>query len=238
MQAFLAILRYDLGQLVRSWITRIWLPLLIAPALFLVAVAANADELASETLGAYIAAVLVPISGLAVAVLSSAAISGEAGIITDGILSRSVSRSEYMAAKVLSRLGFSAMIYMIVMIPFTYLILRYAAPDTDLVGVIVGLLVVCLLFTFLGALGIAFSTLFSNVLLAVLGLLLVVVLSGFVLQFLGLTWMSTTAVIYGLPETFRGTTPAWDLTRIFLVFTSLTAVSIATAFWVFRERDL
>ena len=47
MQAFLAILRYDLGLLTRSWITRIWLPLLIAPALFLVAVAANEDELAS-----------------------------------------------------------------------------------------------------------------------------------------------------------------------------------------------
>ena len=47
MQAFLAILRYDLGQLTRSWITRIWLPLLVASALVLVAVAANQDELAS-----------------------------------------------------------------------------------------------------------------------------------------------------------------------------------------------
>ncbi|MGE3855411.1 MAG: hypothetical protein AB7G21_00490, partial [Dehalococcoidia bacterium] len=96
MQAFLAILRYDLGLLTRSWITRIWLPLLVAPALFLVAVAANEDELASETLAAYLAAVLIPISGLAVAVLSSSAVSGESGIIADGILSRSVTRSEYM----------------------------------------------------------------------------------------------------------------------------------------------
>ena len=87
-------------------------------------------------------------------------------------------------------------------------------------------LVVCLLLTFLGALGITFSTLFSNVLVAVLGLLLVVLLSGFVLQFLGLTWMSTTAVVYGLPETFRGNTPVWDLVRIFLVFTSLTAARL------------
>ena len=238
MQAFLAILRYDLGLLTRSWITRIWLPLLVTPALFLVAVAANEDELASETLAAYLAAVLIPISGLAVAVLSSGAVSGESGIIADGILSRSVTRSEYMAAKILSRLGFSAVIYLLVMIPFAYLIIRYAAPDTSIPGVIAGLLIVCLLLTFLGALGITFSTLFSNVLLAVLGLLLVVLLSGVVLQFLGLTWMSITAVVVGLPETFRGNTPVWDLVRVFLVFSSLTAAAIATSFWVFRERDL
>jgi hypothetical protein len=238
MQAFLAILRYDLGLLTRSWITRIWLPLLVAPALFLVAVAANEDELASETLAAYLAAVLIPISGLAVAVLSSSAVSGESGIIADGILSRSVTRSEYMAAKVLSRLGFSAAVYLLVMVPFAYLIIRYAAPDTSLAGVVVGLLIVCLLLTFLGALGITFSTLFSNVLLAVLGLLLVMVLSGFVLQFLGLTWMSTTAVVTGLPSTFRGQTPTWDLVRMFIVFSALTAAAIATSFWVFRERDL
>lgn len=239
MQAFLAILRYDLGQLTRSWITRIWLPLLIASALVLVAVAANQDELASETLAFYLRAVLIPISGLAVAVLSSAAVSGESGVIADGILSRSVNRSEYMAAKILSRLGFTAAIYLLVMVPFAYLIMRYAAPDTSIPGVIVGLLMVCLLLTFLGALGITFSTLFSNVLFAVLVLLLIVIVfQGAILQFLGLPWMSTTAVVYSLPDTFRGATPIWDIVRIFLVFTTLTIAAIATSFWVFRERDL
>lgn len=238
MQAFLAILQYDLGLLIRSWITRIWIPLLVLPALGLVAVAANQDELASETLAFYLRVLLVPISALSVAVLSSAAISGESGIIADGILSRSVTRSEYIAAKVVSRLGFTAVIYMLVMIPFAYLVMRYAAPDTSIPGVVVGLLTVCLLLTFLGALGITFSTLFSNVLLAVLGLLLIVVLSGFVLEFLGIPWMSTTAVVTALPNTFRGNTPIWDIVRVFLVFSSLTAAAIATSFWVFRERDL
>ena len=238
MQAFLAVLRYDLGLLARSWITRIWLPLLIAPALVLIAIAANESELASETLAAYIAAVLVPISGLAVAVLTSGAVSGEAGIIADGILSRSVTRTEYISAKVASRLGFALLVYIFVMIPFSYLIMRYAAPDTSLGGVAVGLVIVALLLTFLGALGIAFSTLLPNVLLAVLALLLVVVLSGVVLQFLGLTWMSTTAVINNLPDTFRGDTPIWDLVRVFLVFSSLTVAAVFSSFWVFRRRDL
>ena len=238
MQAFLAILRYDLGILVRSWITRIWIPMLIAPALFLVATAANQDVVASGTLGAYLAAVMVPISGIVIAVLASGAISGESGIVADGILSRSVTRNEYITAKIVSRLGFAASIYALVMIPFTYLIMRYAAPDASLLGVIAGLLIVLLLLTFLGALGITFSTLFPNVLLGVLALLLVVVLSGVVLQFLGLTWMSTTAVVTALPYTFRGITPVWELVRVTLVFSSLTAASIATSYWVFHARDL
>ena len=238
MQAFLAILRYDLGILARSWITRIWLPMLIAPALFLIATAANQDVVASGTLGAYLTAVMVPISGIVIAVLSSGAISGESGIVADGILSRSVTRNEYITAKLVSRLGFAAAVYLLVMIPFTYLILRYAAPDASLLGVVAGLFIVLLLLTFLGALGITFSTLFPNVLLGVLALLLVVVLSGVTLQFLGLTWMSVTAVVTSLPSTFRGTTPPWELFRVFLVFTGLTAASIATSYWVFHSRDL
>ncbi|MDO9445087.1 MAG: hypothetical protein Q7K37_07190 [Dehalococcoidia bacterium] len=238
MQAFLAILRYDLGQLVRSWITRIWLPLLVAPALFLVVVAANEAELASETLGAYVAAVVIPISGLAIAVLTAGAISGEASVIADGILSRSVTRTEFVWAKVVARLGFALAVYFAVMLPFVYLIVRYASPDTTYGGLVVGITMVALILTFLGALGLTLSSLMSNVLLAVLTLLLVVVLSGVVLQFLGLEWMSTTSVLARLPQTFRGHTPAWDIVRELTVFSSLTAAAIFASFWIFRNRDL
>ncbi|PKN81883.1 MAG: hypothetical protein CVU47_05060 [Chloroflexi bacterium HGW-Chloroflexi-9] len=238
MQAFLAILRYDLGQLVRSWITRIWLPLLVAPALFLVVVAANEAELASETLGAYVAAVVIPISGLAIAVLTAGAISGEASVIADGILSRSVTRTEFVWAKVVARLGFALAVYFAVMLPFVYLIVRYASPDTTYGGLVVGVTMVALILTFLGALGLTLSSLMSNVLLAVLTLLLVVVISGVVLQFLGLQWMSTTSVLARLPQTFRGHTPAWDIVRELTVFASLTAGAIFASFWIFGNRDL
>src|SRR5690606_16535757 len=104
MQAFLAILRYDLSQLTQSWISRIWIPLLVAPALFLVIVAASEGELASETLAAYLVAVLMPLSAVAVAVLTAGSIAGEAQIIADGILSRSVTRTEFVSAKIVARL--------------------------------------------------------------------------------------------------------------------------------------
>ena len=65
-----------------------------------------------------------------------------------------------------------------------------------------------------------------------------VVFSGVALQFLGLTWMSTTAVLTALPETFRGETAVWDQVRVLGVFSSLTAASIAASLWLFRTRDL
>lgn len=238
MQAFLAILRYDFGQLTRSWISRIWVPLLIAPAFALVFIANSESELASETMAFYIWAVMAPISALAVAILASGAISGESTIISDSILSRSVTRTEYVAAKIISRVGFTLAVYAVVVVPFAYLVIRYASADTSTGGVIIGLLMIAVMLMFLATFGIAMSVAMTSVLPAVLVVLLTVVLSGAVLQFLGLTWMSTTAVIDQLPETFRGDTAAWEQMRVLLVFTGLSLFALSSAVWLFRRKDL
>jgi len=238
MQAFLAILRYDLTQLSRSWLVRIWVALLVLPAGFLVVVAATQKELASETMAAFIGAVMAPLSALAVAVITSGAIAGETATVADSIMSRSVTRSEYLWAKIVSRLGVTMLVYFVVAIPFVYMVSRYAAPDTSAGGVASGLLMVAVLLAFLAAFGIALSTLMRNVLVAVLVLLVTLLVSGVLLQFLGLTWMSTTAVIQALPETFRGRTPAYDQIRVLVVFPVLTAIALLSAMWGFRSKDL
>ena len=238
MQAFLAILRYDLGQLSHSWLVRIWVALLIVPAVFLVVVAANEQELASETMAAYVGAVLVPLSGLAVAVIASAAVSSESAVIADSILSRAVTRTEYLWAKIVARIGVTLAVYLAVTLPFAYLVTRYAVPDTSAGGVVVGLLMVGSLLAFLAAAGITLSTQMRNALLAVLVLLVFVVSSGVLLQFLGLSWMSTTAVINELPNTFRGNTPVWDQIRVLMIFPALTALALAYSLWAFRRKDL
>ena len=238
MQAFLAILRYDLLQLTQSWVSRIWVPLLIVPAFFLLIVASTEGELASETLAAYLVAVLMPLSALAVAVLTAGAIAGEAQIIADGILSRSVTRAEFVSAKIVSRLGFTLAVYLVVMIPFSYLIVRYAEADISYAGLLVALFTTALLLTFLGALGLTLSTVMTNVMVSVLVLLVVVISSGLLLEFLGLSWMSVTAVLAELAPTLRGETAAWDTFRVVFVFTGLTAVAILTTYSVFRQRDL
>ena len=238
MQAFLAILQYDFIQLTRSWISRIWLPLLVAPAIFFVIVAETQAELASETMAFYVTAILAPISALAVAILASGAISGESSIISDSILSRSVTRTEYVAAKIISRIGFTLIVYAIVVFPFTYLMFRLAVQDASLSGVALGWVVLASLLTFLAALGIAMSIAMSNVLPAVLTVLLTVLLSGAVLQFLGLSWLSSTAVIDQLPQTFRGETDVWEQLRVFTVFTGLSVFALVAGTFVFRHKDL
>ena len=241
MQAYMALLRYDAGQLARSWLVRLWLGLLVAPALFIVIVAANNTEKASETLAAYIVAGLVPVSALVIAVVSTAAVSAESAVAADSILSRSVTRTEYIAAKVTSRLAMTFLVFAAVAIPFAYLIVRYSAEvDTSVGGVIAGLLMVGAGLLFLAALGIALSTLLRNPLLAALIVLAAVVSSGAALQFLGLPWLSSTAVLRDLPTIFRGDIddPVWHATRVVLVFSALTAAGVASAVFVFRRRDL
>lgn len=238
MQAFLAILRYDLGQLSRSWLVRIWVLLLAAPAGFLVVVAATQQELASETLALYLSAVLAPLSALAVAVITAAAVAGETATVADSIMSRSVTRAEYLWAKLISRIGVTLLVYAAITLPFAYLVTRFATRDTSLVGVAGGLLMVASLLMFVAALGIAFSTMMRNVLMAVLVLLATVIVSGVMLQFLGLPWLSATAVIDGLPETFRGRTPGMEQIRVMGVFSGLTLVAIIASMVGFRRRDL
>lgn len=238
MQAFVTLLRYDAGQIWRSWLVRIWIALLVIPAIFLIAVSASEEELASETLAAYMAAVIAPLSWLAVSVFSAGAVNGEANVVADSILSKSVTRTEYMAAKIAARLGSTLLVYFAVMAPFAYLVERYAVGDTSLVGVAGGVLAVAALFAFLSSLGITLSVLIRNVQFAVIVLLLLVLLSGLLFQFLGLHWLSTTSVINRLPGTFRGETAIWQELRVFAVFSLLAAAAVASSIWLFRRKDL
>ncbi|MSP22106.1 MAG: hypothetical protein EXR66_03690 [Dehalococcoidia bacterium] len=238
MQAFLAILRYDLGLLSRSWLIRIWITFLVASAGFLVVVSATEKELASEMLAAYYIYFLAPSSALAVSVITSGAVAGETSTVADSIMSRSVTRAEYLWAKIVSRLGGTMVVYFLIVVPFAYLVTRYAAKDTSVSGVVGGLMMAAVLLAFLAAFGIALSTVMRNVLVAVLVLLVTIVGSGVVLQFLGLAWMSMPAVIEGLPDTFRGRTPGYDQICVLVVFPVLTAVAIVSAMWGFRQKDL
>ena len=64
------------------------------------------------------------------------------------------------------------------------------------------------------------------------------VFTEWLLEFLGLSWMSVTAVLTHLAPTIRGETAAWDTFRVVFVFSGLTAVAILTTYSVFRQRDL
>lgn len=240
MQAFSVLLRYELEQLTRSWVIRAWVLLLVVPAIFLVGVAANGAEVqrASEALALYEYAVFAPLSWLAVSIFAASAVSGEAGVMADAVLSKSVNRSEYLWAKIASRLGTTVFVYLLVTIPLAYLLTRYAVADTTGSGLASGVAMVGVLVSFLAALGILVSTVFRNVQLAILAVMMAVLFSGALLQFLGLDWMSTTAILNALPATFRGETSIATTLRVLVMFGALTVAAISAALWFFRNKDL
>lgn len=238
MQAYLYLLRLDMEQLARSWLVRVWILLLAGPAGFFVVVAANEGELASETLAAYMAAVLAPLSWLVVSVLSASAVNGEANIVADSILSRSVTRRAYIWSKITARIAVFLAVYAAVTVPLAYLMLRFAVRDATVEGIAWGLLTVASLLVFLAAFGIALSSIFRNMAAAVLTVLLTTVVSGAVFQFLAVDWMSTTGVVGGLPEVFRGEASAGEQLRVLLVFGALAVLVTIPGTIYFQRKDL
>ena len=239
MQAYLAILRYDVVQLAYSWLLRIWTALLVLAALFFVAVAASQEEKASETLAVYVALILAPVSALAIAVVGGTSVSGEAAIASDSILARSVTRTEYVAAKVTSRLATAVVVLAAVMAPFSHLILRYSSePDTSTAGVISGSLMVISVLLSVLAVAIALSTLLHNSYFAALIALAASALLGGALYVVGLSWLSGWGVLTDLAATFRGETTAWRAGVVLATYGLVCTLGVTAAFTVFRRRDL
>ena len=238
MQAFLTILKYDFGQLSQSWVSRIWIIVMTIPAIFLIFLANYENEFASETMAFYTATVLMPASGLAIAVLSASSINGESGIIADSILSRAITRSEYVCAKILSRIGFILITYSVIIIPFSYFMLRYGVNDSAESSVFLGWIIVGSILTSVAAFGILMSVLFASLLPAVLLVLLTVSLSSALMQFLGLDLLSISVTIQQLPEIFRGETFTSEGIQIITIFLALTAILLFPAIFIFGKKDL
>ena len=123
-------------------------------------------------------------------------------------------------------------------VPLVYLVLRFAVDDAAIEGIVWGLLTVASLLVFLAAFGIALSAIFRNMLASVLTVLVSTVASGAVFQFLALDWMSTTGVVSGLPETFRGEVSVAEQLRVLVVFGVLSVLATVFGIAWFRRKDL
>ena len=191
LMPFLAILQLDLRGLWASRLVRLWLA---ASALMtLLLTAANWPKFQDATL---IASLLFPFLVFpwffVVVVLGVSPVSGaRAEVLADGILSRPVSRYEYLLAAWLARVLLVLGIYLVVTVPAIVVVTRAKRPvpeDTvTLFGIISALGVVGLVLTFLVSLGFLAGTLLRKPLLAAVVLVFVwypigVVLNAFSLE--------------------------------------------------------
>ena len=172
---YLAILRHDLRTLWSSRLVRLWLG-----ATALLTLLLTGSNWANFQDGTLIASLLFPYLVfpwfLVVVVLGVTPVSGaQTETLADGILSRPVSRLEYLLATWSARVALVLGVYLVVTVPAIVLIMlakRPVAADTvTIYGIATSLAVVGLVLTFLVSLGFLAGTVLRKPLLAVVVLI-------------------------------------------------------------------
>jgi ABC-type transport system involved in multi-copper enzyme maturation permease subunit len=194
MMPFMAILQHDMKNLWASRLVRLWLG--ATALLTLVLVGSNWSKFQDGTL---IALILFPYLVFPwffiVVVLGITPVSeSRTETLADGILSRPVSRFEYLLATWLARVLLVLGIFWVVIIPAIILVMLAKRPMPDdtvtVYGIITSLGVVGLVLTFLVSLGFLAGTLLRKPLLAVVVLIFIWYPIGLILSVFSLEELS------------------------------------------------
>jgi len=167
-----AIYRHDVRALASSWLVRLWLAATAVLTLLVLAVAWN-QQPTTVLIATLVFPYLILPWSLVVMVLSVRPVAGaEAEAVADGLLSRPVTRYEYMLASWAARTTVVLAVYLGVVLPAVLLVCfadRPVAGDAPAVyGTIAGLGLVGLVLTFLVSIGFFLGTLLRNQWLAVI----------------------------------------------------------------------
>ena len=190
MMPYLAILRHDLRTLQASRLVRLWLG-----ATALLTLLLTGSNWANFQDGTLIASLLFPYLVfpwfLVVVVLGVTPVSGvQTETLADGILSRPVSRLEYLLATWSARVALVLGVYLVVTVPAIVLIMLAKRPvpaDTvTIYGIATSLAVVGLVLAFLVSLGFLTGTVLRKPLLAVVVLIFIWYPIGLILSIFSL----------------------------------------------------
>jgi len=234
---FLAIFETDFRTMLHSWIFRIWAILLAGQSLMLMAVSSDEATLATEAISGMLG--LFPLVwSTVVIVFSSGAISSESGVVADSILSKSVRRSEYILAKLLSRGVIVVALFVFSAGPVTYVVAQNATGPVDSGGVVWAFVLIGLMLALLTSLAIASSTLFNRTLVAVVVIWFVWYAAGAVMGILNAEYLSPLAIIDSLPRLLKGDYETGDLVQSVVGYVVLIAISIGVSLLHFTRKDV
>jgi hypothetical protein len=207
MMPFLAILGHELRSLWSSWLVRLWLA--GTALLTFLLVASNWGQMPSSVL---IAFVLLPYLifpwCLIVMILGISPVTGSRlDALADGILSRPVTRHEYLLASWSARVAVVLTVYLAVLIP-TMLILTLAKrPVADdgvtLYGTLIALTVVGVVLTFLVSLAFLVGTVLRHPMLAAVVLVFLWFPVNLVLHTFSLEELSPISLTQALPTVLK-----------------------------------
>lgn len=207
MMPFLAILRHDLRTLSASWLVRLWLGATAVVALLLLA-----GNWGNFRTGPLVASLLFPYLvfpwSLVVMVLSVTPLSGQRGeAVADGLLSRPITRYEYLLASWSARIVLVLSVYLSVMVP-TILIAVLAerpvsADSVTFYGIVGALSAVGLVMAFLVSLGFFLAVALRNQWLALVVLVFFWFPVNLVLNTFSLEELSPISLNQALPTLLR-----------------------------------
>lgn len=233
---FRALLEADLGKMAHSWVVRIWAGLMVAQTLVTLPAAANESSAAEGLAG--ILGTFPIIWSTFVIIISSGAVSSESGVVADSILSKAVTRYEYILAKLVARLLTVVGLYLAIALSAAYLLSRYAENNLSGTGTAWSVLITGMLLVLITSIAITLSTLFDRTLVAIVVTWLLWYAAGAIFALFQLEDISPLHIVDTLPDTLSGTFAAADQWRALLGFGAASAAVIAVAVWHFGRKDL
>lgn len=224
------------NSVARSWAVRGWLGLMVLQAI--ITVPSSTSEVTATDALAGLLGTFPLIWSLFIIVNTSGAVSSEAGVVADSILSKSVTRYEYILAKMASRLVLVIGAYLLITVPSAYLVYRYGFGDLSAQGVVWGVAAVGMTLVLLTSLSIALSTLFNRTMVAMIGTWTVWYAAGAITALFKVEFLSPLDIVDALPATLVGDYLASDQWRILIGFAIVSATVLATAVLRFSRKDL
>lgn len=235
-RAVSAIGRSEASALFGSWLLRGWLLLVAALALLALASIDNSRSV-SRGLAGWLAAYSLPTAIMA-GIVGTAALSFDLEVAADSVLSRAVTRADFVLGKVGSRLALILAGHFAVTLPTMYIAQKIGPRNADDFEIIAGSLAVAITLAFIASLGALFGAVFRSALMAIATLMVVFGTQSLIFDFLGLDYLSPTALLKDMEHWLDGSAGAWEQIRYLLAFTAATAVCLAGTLASFYRRDL
>ncbi len=231
---FAAIMQADLSSLFKSKLTYGWL----TAALFLEVIRVLRERsggAASNVIGAGFSDFLL-IWSLIIIGLTASAVSSEAGEFADSIMSKSVTRFDYLFAKFSARIVYVLSVFGIVALVLVGLSVRLIKVDFTIYGLIFSTSLIVLALVTLTILGVAISAVAPNTIIAIISLLVIWYFMTFLFPPIQLGFLSPSNLAAGLPLDLKGvwSTNEWQ-TVVSFASISVVATSLAAVYFYFKD---
>lgn len=204
--AWTALFKTELQALTRSWVVRGWLIALVLTELFTLAITVPKNGGSTVPASSLITANLMLFLfawSVVIIVLGAGSVSLESDVISDSILSRPCTRTQFISAKFASRVLVVLGVYFIATAIAGFSAWRYGANDMTITTLATGVGVVALAVLFLLSLGIMFSVLFNNTVTAVASLLLIWYVATQIFGAVGADYLSPQSLARNLPRMLK-----------------------------------